>query len=187
MIQMTALLFSRPAFVVGILFSLLAALGALAEEKPNFATHPLFRHLIGEWKSAGTLTKPDGSEIKMVEEWTGRATTEGSFVMDGFRLIDSEKQEYTWTFTHNPATGLYEAAHHMTSNGGETKRFEVSVSEVELTMELRLVGDNLSSITVKDSFADKDMDTLNSEVTLTGSGGETTISGKLTHKRLKMP
>ena len=170
---------------------LLGVLGTVnplqAQEKTDFAAHPLFRLLIGEWKSEGTLKNAEGKEIKIVEEWTGKASAAGEFVMEGHRLIDQDKQEYIWTFSHNAATGLYEATHNVKSNGGDIKRFEASVSDVDLTMELRLVGDGASSIVVKDSFPGPDRDTLESEVTLTGSGGETNLSGKIIHKRVKKP
>ena len=185
---MNNLTFSRFALVLTASMYFLGPVHPLsAQQKFGFATHPLFKCLIGEWKSEGVLKNPEGNEIKIVEEWTGKTTAEGEFVMEGCRLINDEKQEFTWTFSHNEATGLYEAVHVVSSNGGETKRFEASVSDVDLTMELRLVGDGDSGITIKDSFADAAHDTLNSDVNLTSSGGATTLSGKLTHKRVKKP
>ena len=158
-----------------------------AQQKTDFAAHPLFKLLIGKWKSEGILKNAEGKEIKIVEEWIGKASAEGEFVMEGQRMINDDKQEYTWTFSHNANTGLYEATHTVKSNGGDIKRFEASISEVDLTMELRFVGDGSSSIVVKDSFPGTDHDTLESEVTLTGSGGEMNLSGKLIHKRVKKP
>jgi hypothetical protein len=158
-----------------------------AQQKTDFAAHPLFKLLIGEWKSEGVLKNAEGKEIKIVEEWTGKASAAGEFVMEGHRVVDQDKQEYIWTFSHNAATGLYEATHNVKSNEGDIKRFEASVSDVDLTMELRLVGDGASSIVVRDSFPGPDRDTLESEVTLTGSGGETNLSGKIIHKRVKKP
>ena len=173
---------------VSVLLGVLGAANPLrAQEKTDFASHPLFKLLIGEWKSEGILKNAEGKEVKIVEEWTGKASAEGEFVMEGHRMINEDKQEYTWTFSHNANTGLYEATHNVKSNGGDIKRFEASISEVDLTMELRFVGDGASSIVVKDSFPGTDHDTLESEVTLTGSGGETNLSGKLIHKRVKKP
>jgi hypothetical protein len=179
---------SLEMMLVAIVLSFVGMINPLqAQQETSFAAHPLFKLLIGEWKSEGILQNADGKEVKIVEEWTGKASAEGEFVMEGHRMISDEKQEYTWTFSHNANTGLYEATHIIKSNGGDIKRFEASISEVDLTMELRFVGDGSSSIVVKDSFPRADHDTLESEVTLTGSGGETNLSGKLIHKRVKKP
>lgn len=159
---------------------------APAEEKLDFAKHPFFKHLIGEWKAEGTLTGKDGNEVKIAEEWTAIVSPEGSLLVNGRRKINDDEQEFRWTYTHNPATGLFEAAH-VTVASGETQRFEASISEVALTMELKLVGDGGSAITVHDSFPGEDRDTIVSEVTLTGSAGETNLAGKITHKRVKKP
>lgn len=184
---MNALPSRRFVRTLGVLCFLSTATQVPAEDKMDFAKHPLFKLLIGEWKSEGTLKGPVGKEVKVEEEWTGKATAENEFVMEGRRQIDQDKQTYEWKFVHNAATGQFTATHHVTSNGEESKRFEVSVSEVALTMELRLIGDGDSAITVKDAFSDKDHDTLESEVTLTGTAGETNLSGKIVHTRVKKP
>lgn len=185
---MNSVTFFRFAMVLcASMYFLLPVYPLQAQQKTDFAKHPFFKCLIGEWKSEGILKNPEGNEVKIVEEWTGKATPEGEFVMAGHRLINDDKQEYTWTFSHNPTTGLYEATHLVKADGGDAKRFEASISEVDLTMELRLIGDGASGITIKDSFPDADRNTLESDVILTGSSGETTLSGKLTHKRVKKP
>lgn len=156
-----------------------------AQEKVNFATHPFFKLLIGEWKSEGTLEGQDGNTVKMKEEWHGSVSPEGCFLMKGSRALNQDEQRYQWTISFNPSTGLFEAIHETTSSGGETKRFEASVSEVELTMELRMNGDGSGAIVVKDSFPKEHHNTLESEVILTDSSGATTLSGTITHERVK--
>lgn len=158
---------------------------AQTHRRPDFASHPFFKLLLGNWKSEGVLKNADGMEIKITEEWTGKVTNEGEFSIEGRRLMDNEKQEYTWTFTHNVSTGLYEAVHFVAASGGEKRRFEASISEVELTMELRMVGDGASSLTIKDSFSTPEHNELESTVLMTGSGGETNLSGKVVHRRVK--
>jgi hypothetical protein len=159
----------------------------VAQLKTDFAMHPLFKHLIGDWKSEGTFKNAAGAEVKITEEWSGKAASDDEFVMEGVRFINGERQEYKWTFTHNSTTGLYEATHAVTTNGGETKRFEASISDADLTMELLYVGNGLSSISVKDSFPGTDRNTLESIVKLTGESGETDLSGKMTHVRVQKP
>ena len=107
--------------------------------------------------------------------------------MKGKRMINEDQQEYVWTFSQNTTTGLIEAKHDVTGDTDGPKRFEVSISDVDLTMELKYSGENQSAITVKDAFDGGTKDTLKSEVTLTGSSGETTLSGTLVHKKAKAP
>ena len=185
---MTAMPFSRLLLILCVFTGFLILKGSLpAQQKIDFVKHLFFKHLIGDWKSQGTLKNAEGKEIKLEEEWTGKVTAEGEFVMEGHRLIDNEKQDYTWTFIHNTVTGLFEAVHSVAVNEGETKRFEASISEVDLTMELRLTGDGGAAISIKDSFSDADHAILESAVVLTGSRGETNLSGKLVHHRVKKP
>lgn len=164
-----------------------AFVAAAAAEKTDFSNHPFFKLLIGDWKSEGKLKAADGREVAISEEWTGKATAEGTFVMTGRRVIGDDPQEFEWTLSHNANTGSWEAVHEIKAKPDQTKRFEVSVSEVELTTELQYHGDGGASITLKDAFAGKERDVLESEVTLTGVNGETTLSGKITHKRIKKP
>lgn len=178
----------RVALTIAALMCFLGMSGPLpAQQTTDSANHPFFKHLIGEWKSEGVLKNPEGNEVKITEEWTGKAMPDGGFVMEGHRVINDDRQEYTWTYSHNATTGLYEATHTIKSDASDIKRFEASISDVDLTMELRLVGDGGSGIIIKDSFPDSDHNTLESDVKLTGSGGETTLSGKLIHKRVKKP
>ena len=156
-----------------------------AQEKVNFSEHPFFKLLIGEWKSEGTLDGKDGNTVKMKEEWHGSVSPEGCFLMKGSRTLNEDVQSYQWTISFNPSTGLFEAIHETTTSGGETKRFEASVSEVDLTMELRMNGDGSGAIVVKDSFPKEHHNTLESEVILTDSSGMTTLSGTITHERVK--
>jgi hypothetical protein len=171
---------------IGI-FILYSVHHAESAEKFNFATHPFFKLLIGGWESEGKLVGTDGKEVLIKEEWKGIATQEGGFVIEGNRLLNQDKQAFLWTFSFNASTGLFEALHEIKTGSGETQRFEASVSEVSLTMELRLTGEGHSSIVVKDSFSDAERKTLMSEVTLTDFSGVPYLSGTVKHTRVKFP
>jgi hypothetical protein len=59
---------------------------------------------------------------------------------------------------------------------------------VTLVMDLKAItGNGSGSIAVQDSFAEGSKDTLNSKVTFIGDQGQTTLEGKITHKRVKAP
>lgn len=171
-----------------VLAAMLLANPSSSQEKLDFASHPFFKHLIGQWKAEGALKNAQGEEIKVIEEWKGSASPEQTFILEGWRKINEERQEFRWTITHNTATGLYEASHVVKGNEGEAQRFEVSISEVDLTMELKApLGSGSGSVTLKDSFADDRHDSIRSDVTLTGDSGEVTLSGEIRHERVKEP
>ena len=156
-----------------------------AQQAPNFATHIFFKHLIGTWEAEGELKGQDGNLIKVKEEWTGKATAEGEFLMEGRRELNENKQTFRWSITHNPATDSYEAV--LTTDGNEAGnlRFEGHVSEVNLTMEFKATVGAGGSITVLDSFTGNDKNSIESKITFLGDSGETTLSGTITHKRVK--
>jgi hypothetical protein len=156
-------------------------------EKFDFARSSFFQLLIGNWQSEGKLLGTDGNEVLIKEEWKGSVAEEGVFVMEGNRLLNDDKQAFRWTVSFNSSTGLFEALHEVKIGSGEVQRFEASVSDVALTMELRLTGEGQSSIVVKDSFPDTTKKTLVSEVTLTDSSGIPYLSGTVKHQRVKSP
>jgi|GEM_PF-681608 len=153
----------------------------------DFANHVFFKHLIGEWKASGELKGENNNLVTITENWTGRADAEGSFFIEGTRVINGETQPYKWTITCNPATQGFEAVL-SGSDASQTIRFEGSVSEVTLTLDLKAItGTGAGTITVQDSFADDSKDTLKSNVTFTGDAGQKTLEGTITHKRVKAP
>ena len=173
--------------LIALALCLASLTGLHAQEKKSLATHPLFKLLVGEWKSTGTLTAADGKVIKVTEEWKGSVTAEGTFVMEGHLKLDEKPQDYRWTFTHNSATDAY-AADRTVPAEDQTKHFEVSVSDVALSMDLTApLGDDGGVITLKDSFTDDKHETMTSEVAIKGGGGDTHLSGTITHKRQPNP
>ncbi len=167
------------------LLCLLSVLALTAQEKKvDFKAHPFFKLLAGEWKSEGALTDKDGKVITIAEEWKGRVTDEGTFVMEGSLRIDDKQQDVRWTFSHNSATDSY-VAERVELGGGDSKTFQVSVSDVTLSMELKALLDGDGAITLKESFADEKHDTLKSEVSVTSATSEIQFSGTVTHKRVK--
>ena len=164
------------------LFTVASPLPAL-----DFTTHPFFKHLIGDWTAEGELKGTDDRLITVTETWTGKPAAEGSFIIEGSRTINDDTQNFTWTITHNPATDGYEAVL-STANSTEPVRFEGSVSDVTLTMDLKAItGGGDSSITVQDSFADEEKETLQSKVTFIGDQGQTNLEGIILHKKQKRP
>lgn len=181
------MMLSRTLLSALILFSV----SVQAQGKVDFANHAFFKHLIGEWRAEGELKSVDGNGVKLKEEWKGSVSGDNSFLMEGKRELNGDTQLFRWVFIQNPATGFYEASQSTGANGGDSLRFEVVVSEADLTLQLSApLGDGGSSVTVQHFFPNKDkkdMDTLESKVTLIGDIGTTTLSGTIKHQRVKAP
>lgn len=159
----------------------------LAQQPADFGKHPFFQHFVGTWKAEGELKGEDGKVITITEDWKGGLReTARSFLIDGTRTINGETKSFKWTFTHNAATDTYEAV--LTgSEGDQPLRFEASISEVNLTIELKAITGTNSAITVKEVFTDEKRETLASHVTFTGDAGQVTLEGVITHKKQKEP
>lgn len=152
----------------------------------DLATHPYFKNLIGEWKAEGELKGTDGNTVKIIETWTGKADAEGTFHIEGTRILNGDQQTFQWSIIHNSTTDGYEAT--MSSSDGQSIRFEGSVSEATLTMDLKAItGTGSSSISVHEFFEADSKDIMKSDITFTGEQGETTLEGTLTHQRVKTP
>jgi opacity protein-like surface antigen len=151
----------------------------------DFATHPFFKHLIGDWEAKGELKGENDNTVTVTETWTGKADAGDSFFIEGTRTINGDTQSFRWTITHNPATEGYEAI--LTSNGdGQPLRFEASLSDVDMVMRMKAItGGGDSSISLEDSFADEAKETLHTKVTFTGDQGQTTLEGTIVHTRKK--
>jgi len=180
---------SRPSTRLCLLALLCLGAGiARAEDKFDFKTHFFLKHLIGEWTTEGELKGADGNIVKIKEEWKAEVLGENTFTIEGKREINDNSQNYKWTITHNPATGLFEAAHRASDDNGDTQRFEISFSEAEMKMEMTaFLGGGNSKVVLVDTFPEKGRDTFESKVTLTDESGAVTLSGPLKNTRVKKP
>lgn len=168
-------------------FALWAAACLLfAEDRGGFKTSEFFKAYVGEWEMSGELQKGDGGVIKIKESWKAELVGDDTMNIEGKRELDGNFQDFTWTLTHNPTTGLYEASHR-TKDSGDATRFEVSLSETEMKIEMTALLGNNSKIAITDAFVDKEHDSIESKIAMTDDTGATTLSGTLRHKRVKQP
>ena len=156
---------------------------AIGQEKTDFKNHPFFQHMIGEWVGEGELKDAHDTLIKFKTEWKADVEGENAFVIEGNREINGNAQTYKWTIIHNPTTGAYEANHKAPDS--EAVRFEVLVPEGEMRIEMTVLGNAESKMTVIDSFPDKEFETLETKVTIMDDSGATTLSGTIIQKRVK--
>ena len=175
----------KSPFLIFGLASLLA-IGSVARAT-DLGQHVYFKHLVGSWKAEGELKGENNNVVKITEEWTGKADADDSFFIEGTRTTNGDTQPFKWTMTHNPTTDGYEVI--LTgAEGSQPIRFEGSLSEVEMTMTFKAIGNSGgANITMVDSFVDEKKDTLQSKVTLLGDQGQITLEGTIIHKREKKP
>lgn len=181
-----SLLVRRPVSSVTILLAclILATAAAFsADGDKDIAKNPIIKHFVGEWEAKGELTAQDGNVITIKEEWKGAVVSANTFAIEGKRVINSEESVYKWTITQNPDTGVYEAMHVI--NNGETQRFEGNFSEPNFSVEWVAQLDGGSTIKLVESFTGEAKDAFDTEVTFTNGKGETTLSGKITNKKVK--
>lgn len=179
---------SRPAIRRLLALLCLAAAIARADGKFEFKTHFFLKHLIGEWTTEGELKGADGNIVRLREEWKAEVLGENTFTMEGRRELGDNSQNYKWTITRNPVTGLFEAEHRASDGSSDAQRFEINFSEPEMKMEMTaILGGGNSRIVLVDTFPEKDRDTFESKVTLTDESSAVTLSGTLKSKRGKKP
>ena len=166
-----------------LLFFLLT-LSAVAQSPKDLSKHVFFKHFIGEWKAEGELKGENNNLVTITEEWKGSGGGEGTFLIEGKRTLNSETKPFKWTFTHNPSTDTFDAVLEG-EDASQTIRFEATISEVNLTLELKAITGSNSAITVKEEFSDDKRETISSHVTFTGDAGQTTLDGTITHKKVK--
>jgi hypothetical protein len=177
-----SLRFSPLCFLVAMFFGM--ALTASADDKGGFKNSAFFKFYLGEWEMEGELKKVDGDVVKIKESWKAEILGEDTLSVTGIR----NAQKFSYTFTHNPATGLYEASHQNGDDSGNTLHFEISLSETDLRMDMTaLLATNKGKITISESYPDKEHDTIESKIAVTDDAGNTTVSGTLIHKRVKKP
>ena len=173
---------------IRLLLLVVASVAAFRSESLaiDFASHPFFKYVVGEWSLEGELKGKENTVVSITENWKGRAE-ENSFYMEGSRTMNGETKPFTWTITHNPATDGYEAV--MAGEAGaDPLRFEGSFSEADLTVTLKAItGAGESSIVIRDSFADEAKETIQTEVKMLDEQGEVTLEGTLIQKRIKTP
>ena len=170
-------------FLITLLLSISAA---SAQQSTDLAKHPFFKHLVGTWKAEGELKGEDNKVVTITEDWKGGAGGDSTFLIDGTRTIDGETKAFKWTFTHNAATATYDAV--LTgAEGDQPLRFEASINEENLTIDLKAITGTNSAITVMEEFKDEKRDTLESHVSFTGDAGQVTLKGTITHKKQKEP
>ena len=179
---------SRLAWLLSPVLGCAIGLTMHAEEKFDFKTHFFLKHMLGEWTTTGELKGTDGNVIKLKEEW--KATVEGdtTMVIEGKRELNDNSQNYKWTITRNPSTGLFEAAHRASDESPDTQRFEINFSEADMSMEWTgFLGSDNSKVTLVDKFKGTDRDTIEVQVTFMDNSGMTTLSGTLKSERVKKP
>ena len=142
-----------------------------------FEDHPYFKAITGNWVGEGELVSKDGTTIQTREIWEGKLNEHGSYSISGDRVMGDNNQEFTWNFTHNPATDLYEC--HYTHTGMDNPiRLTVTVSDEKIVLSAPF-GDS-AELTIRKVLVDK---TIEGNVLIKDASGIDALKGKVIHKR----
>ena len=163
-----------------------AFLMSSAAHAGDLSDHVFFKHFIGQWTATGELKGLDGNVVKIEEDWTGKGDGDSAFVLEGTRTLNGDTQPFKWTFTHNASTDTYDAVL-VGNDASQPLRFEATVSEVNMTLELKAITGASSSILVIEKFGDDKFESILSDVTFTNDQGQKTLEGTITHKKVKAP
>jgi hypothetical protein len=144
------------------------------------ADNPAFRDAVGKWTGEGELVSADGNKISVKETWTGEMTETGNFVISGKRFFDQAEHEFSWEFYANG--DLIEGQMKMSEPALDV-RFEASaVAETRtVTMKIPLTGGG-GIMTIVNTLSE-DGQTMTGSVEIVDTGGRTTTTGKMTHRR----
>ena len=152
----------------------------------DLAQHVVFKHFLGKWTAEGELKGEDNTVLTVKEDWQGKGEGDNTFVLEGMRTLNNDTQAFKWTFALNPATGTCEA--NLTGgDGSQPLRFEVNISDVNLTLDMKAQTGQTSAITVKEEFTDEKHEALVSHVVFTNDEGKTTLEGDVKHKKVHEP
>jgi hypothetical protein len=166
----------------------LLLLSFLSCSAADLSQHPFWKHYVGDWTAKGELKGQDGNTVAITERWTGKADGEDGFLIEGDRQTNNEPvQKFKWRISLNQATQVCEAILVGPEENNQL-RFEASVSEVAMTLELKSVtGAGSSAITVSESFTDEKRDVMDSKVVFTNEKGEVTLEGTIVHTKTSKP
>lgn len=160
-------------------FLALFLLGTAAFANP-ISDNPAFKDAVGKWTGEGELVSADGNKIAVKETWTGELTETGNFVISGKRFFDQAEHEFSWEFFANG--DLIEGQMKMSEPALDV-RFEASaVAETRtVTMKIPLTGGG-GIMTIVNTLSE-DGQTMTGSVEIVDTGGKTTTTGKMTHRR----
>lgn len=163
-------------WVVAILFGIGLQVGA-----ETFKNDPVLSKLVGNWTAEGELTGADGEKISITETWTGKIDDSGSLVMTGTRMMNEEEQEFSWTFSFNSTSEIFECEYSHTGME-EPLRFDVTISVTERTTTLKAPFGDGGSLSVLNTIAE-DGKSMEGDVTIFDAQGQKQIHGTVKHKK----
>lgn len=156
----------------------LFALSSVALGQTKFET-PFFQKVTGDWIGDGELVNANGEITVIHEEWSGKETEDGTYLVSGSRLMGEENQEFRWEYTFNPTLDFYECEY-WHSGMDESMRFEVSLTADSAELRAPL-GDPGSELKIRNDLVD---DGIEGHITLTDANGQEIVTGLVTHHKV---
>ena len=159
---------------------LLYVLAGAAGLAGTFEEHPFFKAVTGNWIGEGELVSKEGKTIQVREVWKGKVNPDGTFSISGKREWGEDIQEFTWSFSHNPSTDLYECEY--SHSGMENPlRLEVSVTDKRAVLTAPF-GESGGELVITNALVGE---TMEGEVLLKDGNGVESLKGKVIHARGK--
>ena len=147
-----------------------------------FKDHAVFSKLIGKWSAEGSLANQEGEEMKLEETWTGTIEADGTLLMKGERDFNEEKLEFTWRYSYNASTELFECEYNQTGME-EPLRLQATVADTLRTIELKTqLGDSGGELVVVNKISE-DGKSIEGEVKISNADGQVALGGKIEHKK----
>lgn len=149
-----------------------------ASGSDRIESDPFFRSLAGEWTGKGELLNAEGTTISVEEKWKAGPKAGGTFAIEGSRQWDGETQEYSWIFSYNSTTELFECEYQHTGME-QPIRFEVSLTEKSGRLVATMGGDG-GELVIVNTLTD---DGMRGEVSLKNAQGQEVLGGTIEHRR----
>jgi hypothetical protein len=177
---------SSPRFrfpVIRLLAVLCLSAGfASAQESFDFASHPFFKHLLGDWTTEGDVTFSDGHVVHSFQQWKAELPSPDVCRITGTHEWAGHTIHYQWTIRRMDS-GNFEQILQPDLANPDTQRFEARVLDdatgVEMTAETK---DHQKFKTIQ-SFTDKDHDQMEVKTEFADSDGTVIYKGQSVAKR----
>lgn len=172
----------RFSLVTPIVTLLMLVSMARAQERFDFANHPFFKEIIGEWTTEGDVRFEDGHVVHNKQDWKAEATGANVCTINGTREWAGQTIHYKWTITHLDS-GIFEHVFQPDLANPATEKYEAKIAEDNSHVELTTRLEHNMKVLITEGFNSGDHDTMEVTVKLIDGEGTQIYSGTATAKR----
>jgi hypothetical protein len=174
----------RLSLVGQIIVLLMLAGVARAQGSFDFASHPFFKEIIGEWTTEGDIRFEDGHVVHNKQDWKAEVTGANVCTINGTREWAGQTIHYKWTITHLDS-GIFEHVFQPDMANAATERYDAKVAEDNSQVELTGRVENNAKVIITEGFKGADRNTMEVTVKLFDGEGTLIYAGAATAKKHK--